>query len=316
MKSKSFFPCPSATRKPDHLLKQKEFIESYLKESSCELSVLSFVNIFAWQDFFKFDFQLIDRNLCIFAHNELGCFQYLPPLGKNVSLQTIEQCFSTMESINKGNGLTRIENISAKKLDLFSSDQYSLYKKSEEYVYFKDDIVHLKGNRYKSKRSSYNQFQREYTFQYCPYEKGMKDSCLALYEDWVQNRSHATADSVYLQMLQENRQVHELILEYHKELGLIGRVVMMDDRVEAYTFGYELNSKVFCVLFEITSLEMSGSAVYLFREFCRDPICQRYSFINAMDDFGMENIRRTKMSFYPRILLPCYVAKQKEQKRY
>jgi hypothetical protein len=40
---------------------------------------------------------------------------------------------------------------------------------------------------------------------------------------------------------------------------------------------------------------------------CRDADVLKYNFINGMDDFGMDKVRQTKMSFHPGALLPAYV---------
>ena len=75
----------------------------------------------------------------------------------------------------------------------------------------------------------------------------------------------------------------------------------------AYTFGYPLNEQTFCVLFEIADLFCSGLGVFIFREFCRDAALTPYKFINVMDDFELNNIQRTKDSYRPVVLFPCYV---------
>jgi uncharacterized protein len=95
-------------------------------------------------------------------------------------------------------------------------------------------------------------------------------------------------------------------LENFKELGLEGRVVFVKDKVKAYTFGYPVNSEVFCVYLETTDLSINGLAVHIFREFCNDAQVRKFKFINAMDDFCLKNIERTKLSFRPSVMLPSY----------
>ncbi len=90
-----------------------------------------------------------------------------------------------------------------------------------------------------------------------------------------------------------------------QELGLIGKVVRINDEVQAYTFGYELNRDTFCILFEISKLSIKGLAQYIYREFCKE-LLHTYKWINAMDDSGLENIKRVKLSFHPTKLIPSY----------
>lgn len=291
----------------EQLLDQKPIVEKYLSEEPNHLSGFSFTNIFAWQDFFQFDIRIIDDSLCVFAKNPTGSFLYLPPLGKNVTPKVIDECFSIMEEVNCGNGVTRIENVSEKQLSLFPEEKFTYFKKGYEYCYYKNDIISLQGNSYKSKRSSYNQFVNSYEHCYVSYEEGMIDECLALYRRWADKRKVMCRDDIYCHMLGENAQVHELVLRHYRSLGLIGRVVVVDGQIAAYSFGFAVNEDMFCILFEIADLDIKGLPVYVFREFCRDAALGKYKFINVMDDFELKNIRRTKMSFNPSALLQSYV---------
>jgi hypothetical protein len=308
------------------LLERKELFQQCLREAPGQLSSFSFANIFMWQEFFQFELEVIDGNLCVFARHEAGTFLYLPPLGKSVSAKTIQACFERMDKVNRNKGVSRIENVHAHQLPLFlpkadrlsaggddrPSEEFSHYNKGYEYCYYRKDLAALTGNSYKSKRSSYNHFVKNYTFQYLPYDDSMRADCAALYQDWAQSRRPVYAENaVALQMLEENAGVHQLALRHYRELGLTGRVVAIDGKVMAYTFGYPLNEQTFCVLFEIADLSFNGLGVFIFREFCRDAAIEPYKFINVMDDFELKNIQRTKDSYRPAVLLPSYTVTRK-----
>ncbi len=289
-------------------LEQRPVIDRHLHKTINHLSAFSFINIFAWQDFFRFDLRLIQDALCVFAHSPIGCFLYLPPLGDHISSETFEECFSIMEDINGGRGIGRIENIDTKRYSLFPNQEFRLVPKEYEYLYYKKDIISLKGNRYKSKRSSYNQFVRNTQVDYRPYEPGMASECVRLYRDWADSRRKTYTNDVYCQMLFENEKVHGRLLKYYASLGLVGRVVRVGGVIKGYTLGYPVSENVFCVLAEIADLNLAGIAVYMFREFCRDADLGQYQFINVMDGFCMDNIRQTKLSFHPTVLMRSYVA--------
>lgn len=295
------------TAPPEQLLNHRPVIDRYLNETPHYLSSFSFTNIFAWQDFFRFDLKIIHDCLCLFAQSPTGCFLYLPPLGKNVSPQVIDECFSLMEDVNQGNGVTRIENVNERQLALFPEGVFKHFKKGYEYCYYKNDIISLCGNSYKSKRSSYNQFVNNHAHCYVPFEEDMAEECLDLYRVWAKERKTMCRDDIYCEMVRENEKVHELVLRYSRQLGLAGRVVKVDGKIKAYSFGFAINSNMFCILFEIADLEIKGLPVYIFREFCRDPALRAFKFINVMDDFELNNIRQTKMSFHPCAMLRSYV---------
>jgi len=283
------------------LLEHKFLIERSFKEAQGDLSSFSFVALFAWKEHFQFHIETIDNCLCIFAEDALGTFLSVPPLGKKVDKKTIEACFSKMEKANGAGSVSRIENVPFKQTQAFDPQRYELYLKSYEPCYYREDIVGLKGNAYKSKRSSYNAFVKNNTQEYLPYESAMMESCLCLYDDWAKERESKEKDDVYLSMLKENRDVHRLLLESSEELGLIGRVVVIKGKVRAYTFGYPLNEKTFCILLEVADLHYKGLPVFIFREFCKDDAAKKFPFINGMDSFGMKNVEVTKDSFRPQI---------------
>lgn len=293
------------------LLEKKSLFDEYLKKSRYQLSSFSFINIFIWSDFFDFQFETIDDNLCILAKNEVGCFLYLPPLGNPMSSNALHACFENMAKVNKGSSVTRIENVDGQQMTLFEEQEYSIYKKCDEYVYLREDIAQLKGNRFKSKRSSHNHFVKHFQFEYLPFTPGMQKGCEELYEQWVAGRRKKYADEIYGQMLEDNRGVHYLAMQYQKELGLVGRIVKVAGKIRAYSFGFALKDDVFCVLFEIADLEVKGLPVFIFSEFCRDQELTNFKWVNCMDDFGAQKIASTKSSFHPAQVLPVYTVTRK-----
>ena len=293
------------------LLKHKALVEEFLQESTFELSAFSFINIFIWSDFFDFKFQVVDGNLGIFAHSEPGHFLYLPPLGRSISKRAITECFTTLCKLNNNSSVSRIENVDRNQWPQFDLREFARYQKGNEYVYRREEIAALNGNKFKSKRSSYNHFVKHYRFEYLPFSFEMREECEALYASWAQDKKNKNTDPIYRQMLEDNRGVHRLALRYHQELGLIGRVVKVDGKIKAYSFGYVLKEDVFCVLFEIADTDVKGLPVFIFSELCKDKEVRRFEWINCMDDFEMEKIAMTKKSFHPVRVHPCYTVTRK-----
>src|SRR5262245_49596637 len=291
------------------LLKNKDEITMHFRAGGNPLSAASFPNIFIWQDFFDFTCETIDHSLLIFAANEVGCFLYAPPAAKAISETAIQEAFSRMRERNRGSAVSRVENVPSKDLDKFR--KYVTREKSPDYLYRREDIAQLKGNAYKTHRWSYNYFVENNSAEFLPYEDQMQEECRALYRRWAEERAGRCDDPVYRQMLEDNAKVHQRILHHHKEIDLIGRVIKIKGRICGYTFGFSLNEETFCILCEIIDLSIKGAAVFIFREFCRDGGLRNFSFINAMDDSDMPNIRRVKESFHPVQLIKNYVITEK-----
>ncbi len=289
------------------VLNQKPLVDSYLNANPRPLSSFSFVSVFAWCDFFDFEFKIINDCLCIFAHHEQGNFLYLPPLGQRTDTATIELVFGHMAQGKPFKPINRIENIPVNLLSVFGLGRYNHYIKPVEYVYRKADLMALTGNAYKSQRHDCNYFlARHPVYSFGPYKEDDFDSCRGLYARWAENRAGTHSDTIYLSMLQENNRVHARLLKYQRPLGLIVRVLKIEGKVVGYTFGFVLDESTFCIYAEIADLKIPGAAAFMFRSFCADSELKQFSRINTMDDFAMPNVARAKHAYHPSELISSY----------
>ncbi len=288
-------------------LPSKTLFDQYLHHCSSPLSVYHYSAIFAWQDFFQFKVEIINGQLCVFAFQGQDSFLYLPPLGGELNINTIEQCFKLMGKSK----IARIENICANQLPILKAHGYNEHFKAHEYVYRRDDLACLSGQAYKSKRHDINAFNEHYPQAvYREYVPGDYQGCVALYKHWALNRRAHYQDDIYLAMLDENAQVHALLIANAEELGLSGRIVSIGGRIAAYTFGYGLDKQTFCVSLEITDLSKNGLAAFIFNQFCADDMVKDCKFINTMDDFGMPNVAAAKEAYHPIEKKPVYTVRK------
>ena len=229
----------------------------------------------------------------------------IPPLGKSPSQKAIRQAYTFTLEASRAKQIARIENVPTDLVPFLQKMGFRTVEKEIEYLYETQALIQLKGDRYKSKRAAYNLFVRNYrAAQLKPYQDTHLADCLALYESWQQERGARYHDELYRAMLEDSQHAHRTGLMNYEELGLIGRVVFIDGVLKGYTFGYPLNSETFCVLFEVTDLQTKGLAQFLFREFCREHTAHRW--INTMDDSGLENLKRVKLSYRPAKQLSSY----------
>ena len=235
---------------------------------------------------------------------------YLPPLGRELEPAVIHSCFRIMDRFNNDRNKSRIENVQENKLAFYKKTGYPCFNKPGEYLYMREDIVTLAGDRFKSKRASYNHFIKHYDFEFRTYQKQDMPGCLALYKHWQDERKNRFSDLVYRAMLEDNFLCQGLAMENFSKLGLFGYVIRIKDRITGYTLGFPINPTTFCILFEICDLEYKGISVFLFSEFCRR--LPDYKYINVMDDSGLENLRKVKLSYCPVFIEPNYVVQNKD----
>lgn len=285
------------------------------------LSTWSFPPHYIWKDLFTFSWTDIDGWLCLFAEYPDGIFMPLPPVGpcseignpssspfKDVLSQVIEY----MEIRNHGSNVTRIENIPADLKEEIQQWGYAVIPKDSDYLYRTADLIHLKGNAYKSQRAAYNRFARAHRIWIAPYQIIDRDACFTLFHRWVHQKEDIPAsrsgpnEDMARMMLRDAASAHRITLQEFRELGLTGRIVWVDGAVKAYTFGFPRSPEVFCVLLEVADRSVYGLAQYLFREFCRE--FQAYPLVNTMDDSGLPDLARTKLAYHPCQLVLNYIA--------
>lgn len=295
----------------------RPLFDSALRWTKTELSSYSWPALMIWKDLFKYYWAIIERQLCLFAKYTDGLFMPLPPLGESMTEAVVRKCFELMDAVNSNPAISRIENMDAAQTPFFETMGLVIKPKEQEYLYDREQLVRLAGDRFKSKRWAYNRFVRERLGEKVslePYRFSDLNDCMELFARW--KSQHAVKDTnsedramdrvMDRMMLEDAASAHRRSLEDFTALGLIGRVVRLDGEIVAYTFGYPFRPDIFCVLLEVADREITGLAAYLFREFCRE--MKDYTTIHAMGDSGLERLRAAKLSYHPSRILTSYIA--------
>ena len=221
-------------------------------------------------------------------------------------LNVVNEAYQFMLDASRNPHIVRIENVPQEMAPLFEKNGFCVRLKETEYLYETAALAELRGDRYKQQRHAYNACIAQYlSAKLHPYCTDDTDECLTLYDRWREARSEKYDDPLYNAMLNDSQSAHRIGVSDAEALGLVGRIVRIDGEIKGYTFGYPLNADTFCVLFEITDLGINGLAQFIYREFCKK-LKDTYKWVNAMDDSGLENLKRVKRSYHPCQLLPSY----------
>ena len=291
-------------------LNDKPIFDEYARQACPRLSNYAFAPIYVWKEHFQFYWALIAEHLCLFAKQGEDYFMPILPMPcdpeKCTYRNVIRTAYQFMLESNRNPHIARIENVPQELLTFFQEIGFRPILKETEYLYETTALSELRGNRFKSKRNAYNTFIERYpSAELSPYCTADSEAYLALYEAWHTERAAKCEDAVYCAMLEDSQSAHRIAIRHAEALGLVGRVVRIDGEISGYTFGYPLNTETFCVLFEITDLRIKGLAQFIYREFCGE-LVDTYRWVNAMDDSGLENLKRVKRSYHPTQLIPSY----------
>ena len=314
----SNYSCKLQMRLQPLTLNDKPIFDAHAHRTCTRLSHYAFAPLYVWKEHFQFYWTRLVEHLCIFAKQGEDYFMPILPIPCDPENQNyrnvIRTAYQLMLESNRNPHIARIENVPQALGTFFQKDGFRTTLKETEYLYETETLSDLRGNRFKSKRNAYNAFIERYpSAEFRPYRATDRDACLARYDAWHAARVATCKDAIYCAMLADSRSANRIAITYAEALGLFGKVVCIDREIQGYTFGYPLNADTFCVLFEITDLEIKGLAQFIYREFCKE-LVGTYRWINAMSDSGLDNLKRVKRSYHPIQLIPSYNVVSREQR--
>lgn len=292
-------------------INDKPLIDSILLNHNTMLSAYSFTSNYIWRDHFNFYWGLINSYLCLFAQYGACIYMPVPPVlsenpVSNPPSLPFTYLFNIMDTINNNKTVSRIENIDDAWIQSFTDAGYRIKAGEPEYLYLRESLSSLKGDSYKSKRAMCNYFEKRYKYSYEPFERRHATQCIELFDLWREERAEKEGDPFYNAMLEDSSTAHREAVHDYDALDLKGRVVLIDHRVEGYIFGFARNRDVYYILLEVANPGIRGLAQFIFRAFCRE--MEGYTYINALGDSGLENLRRVKLSYRPVKLAPSFTA--------
>ncbi|MBI3606638.1 MAG: DUF2156 domain-containing protein, partial [Nitrospirae bacterium] len=218
----------------------------------------------------------------------------------------VEAAFRTMAKWSGGDA-ARIEGVDDGERMAFERAGYAVLPHATEYLYGRNDLVSLRGNRYKSKRWAWNDFVKRRVFTLAPLSRRDAEECLDLYRRWREEAKRKHPDPFWMALAEDAETAHRRALTDLEALGLSGLVVRVAGVIEGYTVGGPVRPDVFGVLLEIANPASRGLSAYLFREFCRAQA--GVAWITAMDDSGLPALARAKQSYRPARLVRSWLVK-------
>jgi hypothetical protein len=272
----------------------REIFENHRALSGSPLGGTVFAAVWVWSDLMDLRWTMIGRRFCLFARTPDGVFMPISP-----ERPVLQDCFSWMDRWNSNPSVTRIENVAPDDAEWFSRQGYEVKPKDPEYLYRREDLAALAGDRYKSQRWAVNAFRRAYDAAVESYSTERHfEKCLELYQTWKTFKLEKAMMTDYERaLIEDSTHAHRRALRDAEAAGLSGWVVRLKDRIAAYSLGCPASKDGFAILFEAADPEVKGAAQFVFREVCR--AAEGYAWINTLDDSGVASLRRVKESYHP-----------------
>lgn len=244
---------------------------------------------------------------CLFIQSPDGWFMPLPPLTKGPVAEVVKEAFQLMRRWNGERDVSRIENVPASVAAELETVGCQVLPKEPDYLYRAAELATLAGDRYKSQRGLCNRVAGLASVAINPFRPCDRLECRALFKEWKEQKRADGLDPFGALLVDDALFAHEAIWAHESDLGLAGSVLRIDGRIRAYTFGYWLTKKTWCVLVEVADRSIPGLAQYLFRETCKTALDNGAEYINTMDDSGLPDLRRSKEAYRPLMLIQNFI---------
>ncbi len=261
-------------------------------ERGCEYN---FANLFLWG---RQKATVHGGNLAFFCQFNRRSV-YLFPVGQDVK-PTLDAIIHDACKRGIPCRLTGLTAEDCQKLEQWYPGQFYFQpdRDSFDYIYSIDALADLKGKKLQRKRNHCNRFHLLHpgcttapiTDENTPQVQEMLDTW------YVQRKAADPTASFHLERTAITR-----ALQYRKELGMEGLVLLEKGRVIAMTLGSRLSGNTFDVHFEKAAEGFDGAYSVINQEFARY-LKEKYpevKWLNREDDLGLAGLRKAKLSYCP-----------------
>jgi uncharacterized protein len=297
-------------------LSDKKLFDEFFGKVPEPLADTTFAMRYIWSKPLKHTWTIINGNLCVFGFLKDKYLVWGPPVGGKNLQGTLNSCFEIVNDMNKKEGITAKpsviyipqslkETYSAAKSNLGCTLNYW----TQDYVYPTLDLIELKGAKFDSKRHKANQFAKSYDFKIEEFDgKAHIEGCLKILDIWKSEKDEIVTEYSRYELDAEAKVAAELI-KNASQLGARGIVLKVEGKIVGVSLGEPLSSSIISNIIEKTSPALNGASEFIFREFSR--FWSAYKFLNAQDDFGVDYLKRVKLSYHPTRLVESYCLEKK-----
>jgi hypothetical protein len=285
-------------------LKYKQLFNDYFGKFPPEISEFTFTNLYIWRNHYELMFKEWKDHLLLFSYGFLKKFKtpiienqnplfFLPPIGQNPS-EVIIEIIKALDGVE----FHRVpQNVSAKIRQHIETSNICLEiledRDNWDYVYEKESIMNLAGNKHRQNRRWLQKFLDNYSYEFNLLTEDWVDKCRELQLKWCLQKGCDEDDS----LMEEQKAINEA-LDNFNELEYQGGIICVEGECVAYTFGEMLNSETLVIHIEKAHMEYEGSYQAISNMFLKN-CCENAKSVNREQDLGILGLRRAKESYKP-----------------
>jgi len=278
--------------RPIELFDKSRF-DSLFLQLQPRVSELTFANLYLFRNAHLYRLTQVGTSLVVFGRGYSGEEYFLPPLGGDVG-NALNILFSKGHLLYGADDGFRAAYLHGPELDSIED------RDAFDYVYLRNDLAALSGNRYHKKKNRVNYFSSRHSFTVDRYSADYRAETLALLQEWQRIRVSHDNRSLELEVIAAAEG-----LEKAEILGLEGVVVLVEGRVKAYALGELMNASTSVCHFEKADPFLDGLYQVVDQEFNRQCFVD-CEFVNREQDLGEPSLRKSKLSYHPVELVKKY----------
>jgi hypothetical protein len=272
-------------------LKHRRCLTDRFHQMNLQISDYTFANVYLFRKISNYEFLTTDCGLFVSGQNKQGQ-RYIMPLNdlRSCDMQTFNDLLGREKFFFP---------IPEEWLSFFPADKFviSCDDSESDYIYLTEKMASFKGRQYTRHRNHLNQFLSLYVPEGETISTNNFQDAMNILQEW-QNDSGLAADKT------DFEQCHEA-LQKISELALWGTIYYIDNQPAGFLIGEALNNDTFCLHFAKASKKYHGIYEFMFNDTAKR-LQSQYKYLNLEEDMGNKNLRRTKDSYGPELLLKKY----------
>lgn len=293
---KNLLPCKGIS------LKDKPSFDRILATLQPETSDLNFTNLFMWQDSYQiYSCYAVDLDYWLLLAKPLQKWKpfFLPPVGDWTNREKLEIVLKMMDDwAVKEKFNLRLRRVPRGLAEALLQIDPSLCleedRRTFDYIYRSEDLIKLAGRSYHGKRNHLNQFKRKYNWDFQRIDSDTLIECLNLDAEWCNIKDILKNDQA---IFNEERAI-ALVINNYRELGVVGGVIRIDGKIQAFAVGELLNNNMAVIHIEKANTDFEGIYAAINQQFAADQWAG-VAYINREEDMGLEGLRKAKLSYHP-----------------
>ncbi len=256
------------------------------------ISEYTFTNLFAWMAEYEFQVSRMGETLLILTRT-CGKGGLYPPIGPQAEkdlLGTLKEVINAKVADHFHCADEKIvEGLRASSSDIIVEEEPDQF----DYIYSRDELVNLSGNKFHDKKNLLRQFERKYDASFEPLTVATVDEALKFEHSWCTTRECEKDPKLSKEMCAIYR-----MLSHFEVLHLTGAAVRFEGKIVGITMGEPLNHDTYVIHVEKADDKFRGIYQFINQRFAQS-IDPKYKLINREQDLGIPGLRRAKKSYNP-----------------